>query len=52
MRIIYSQEMETFYIDLEKGIQETKVIYKYTHICKEKQRRQMKDHLESPFLNR
>lgn len=31
MRIIYSQEMETFYIDLEKGIQETKVIYKYTH---------------------
>lgn len=52
MRIMYSQEMEIFYIDLEKGIQGTKVIYKHTHKHTEKLRRQMRHYPESPFLNR
>ena len=32
MKIIYVQEMEIFYIDLEKGNQGSEIIHKYIHI--------------------
>lgn len=32
MKIIYVQEMEILYIDLEKGKQQSKIIHNYIHI--------------------
>lgn len=55
MRILYAQEMEIFYMGLEKGNQEPETRHKYTHIhtnTSPKLGRQVRNLPESPFLSR